>query len=538
MGGCCPGRHEMRAPVQAQMIHQSEISKCILLENIHHHYRFISVMGHGQFGVVRKAAALDPNLRSAPVAIKSIPKSRIKKDMGLLKRELEALQSVDHPNVIRLYNTYEDEKYLHLVMELCGGGDLMERIGVHGNYSEQAAASIMQKLMSGMHHLHSSFICHRDIKPENILFSTTSDSSEIKIVDFGMACKFGELQMTTRVGTPYYVAPEVVQGNYSKECDVWSLGVVLYVMLSGTQPFSGFDVPTVLSKAAQGEYNFSSKTWEGISQHAKHLITMMLVVNPTYRITLPQAMEHQWFKQTLTPTPIKVPVSILNALKCHRAGHRLFNEAVRVIVGTLSSEEIYELRTVFRSLDAQKTGFITADGLSKALHLSGLVLAHGEIQKIISANDYMGEGKIKYTDFLIATLDIKKILDDEHIWSAFTYFDSDRNGTITLTELKGALERAGCELTEEELDEIILAFDINRDHNIDFEEFKAMLDWFVENPNILSGGGIVSPVHMMRDSTVLRRTFRRKTLKDDEPATNFSSDEKSKSTTAIRAIST
>lgn len=376
----------MQIPEQGLRIQKSDIANCILLESnphadIHHHYRFISVMGHGQFGVVRKAIAVDTKLRGAPVAIKSIPKTLIKKDLALLKRELETLQAVDHPNVIRLHATYEDEKYLHIVMELSTGGDLMERIATQGLYSEQAAAAVMQKLFSGVHHLHSSYICHRDIKPENILFATQDDTSEIKIVDFGMACKFGEeLPMMTRVGTPYYVAPEVVQGRYSKECDVWSLGVVLYVMLSGTQPFTGFDVPTVLSKAALGDFNFNSKLWEGISVQVKALISSMLMINPTNRITLPEALDHPWFKQILRPTPITVPVSILNALKQHRAGNRLYNEAVKVIVGTLSNDEIFELRNVFRVLDTQKTGYITADGLSKALSFARLPLAQGEIQ--------------------------------------------------------------------------------------------------------------------------------------------------------------
>lgn len=337
-------------------------------------------MGHGQFGVVRKAQPLDKSPTSAPVAVKSIPKTHIKKDIGVLKRELEALEAVDHPNVIRLYSTYEDEKYLHLVMELCQGGDLMEKITTQGVYSEQAAAAIMQKLFSGVHHLHASYICHRDIKPENILFLTENDSSEVKIVDFGMACKFGDELLTKKVGTPYYVAPEVVLGSYSKECDVWSLGVVLYVMLSGTQPFTGLDITTVLVKAQEANFNFESQQWEEISDNAKHLISSMLVVRPADRITLPAALEHPWFKQSLKPTPIKVPVSILNALKQHRAGNRLYTEAAKVVVGTLSNDEIYELRTVFRSLDVQKTGFITADGLSKALQLAGMKLAHGEIQ--------------------------------------------------------------------------------------------------------------------------------------------------------------
>lgn len=348
--------------------------------DIHHHYQFVSVLGHGQFGVVRKAVSVDPAQREAPVAIKSIPKTQITRDITLLKRELEALHSVDHPNVVRLLKTYEDEKYLHIVMELSTGGDLMERVENHGTFSERAASEVMQKLLSGVHHLHSSYICHRDIKPENILYESKAENSEIKIADFGMAIKFGQSQMTDKVGTPFFVAPEVVKGRYGKECDIWSLGVVLYVLLSGTYPFFGIDIPSVLKKSAKGVIKFNDSLWEGISIQAKDLIKAMLTVNPAKRITIPDALNHPWFKQTLQPDPVIVPIDVLNSLKQHRAGNRLYNEAVKVIVGSLTSGQIYELRAVFRSLDVHNTGYITAEGLTKALQLAGMTLAHGEIQ--------------------------------------------------------------------------------------------------------------------------------------------------------------
>lgn len=385
MGSCCSELKVLNINTSQLSNKRSLISSSIKVQSksyldIAKHYRFVSVMGHGMFGVVHKAVHIDSPAKTAKVAVKSIAKSRVKKDLSLIRRELEALQTVDHPNVIRLYETYEDRHYLHLVMELCTGGDLMERIVRKGVFSEKQAADVIMKLFSGVHHLHSSFICHRDIKPENILFMSYDRNDEVKIVDFGMACKFSDQPLNTRVGTPYYVAPEVIKGTYSKECDVWSLGVVLYVMLSGEQPFEHEDIAGVFAKVSIGSISFESNVWSGISLNVKSLISQMLVVNPINRLTLPEAIDHPWFRQTLEPRPVDVPIGILNALKRHKATNMLCNEAAKVMIKTLNNEEIYELRNVFRSLDTQMTGFITAKGLTKALKFAGLILAHGEIQ--------------------------------------------------------------------------------------------------------------------------------------------------------------
>jgi calcium-dependent protein kinase len=526
MGSCCSTK-DFRF-IDSCFIQKSDSTLSIVLDgelytDIQRHYTFVSVIGHGQFGTVRKAlhirrqSDLEGSRVQAPVAIKSVSKDRITKNIELMRQELTTLKAVDHPNIIRLYSTYEDRKYLHLVMELCSGGSLMDRLATEGVYSEKEAADIMQKLFSGVLHLHSSFICHRDIKPENILFPIAHDYSEVKIADFGMACKFGDQPLTKRVGTPYYIAPEVVQGGYSKECDVWSLGVVLFVLLSGEQPFNGLDIDTILMNASCENFSFDSSVWRKISTNVKNLIKAMLRADPDFRISLSEAIEHPWFRQTLQGLPVEVPVSILNSLKQHRAGNLLFNEAAKVIVRTLCNEDIYELRNVFRSLDTQRTGFITAEGLDRALQRAGLDLAQGEIQsnlkaEIIRPNDMLGEGKIKYTDFLLATLDFKKVLDDELFWNAFRYFDIDNDGQISATELRKALERAGCVVTDEELDELLGLYDVDFDRQINFQEFKKMLEYFAEVQ--VPVNDMVSPVHMRRGTR--RRTFKQKAKKGED----------------------
>lgn len=216
-------------------------------------YKFEKLLGGGHFGTVRLAHRIsDPHV--ARYAVKSILKENIKKDVKLLEEELAILSEVDHPNIIKFHETYIDYRYVHIVMELSEGGELFEKIVEMHKFTEAQAADLMKKVLSAVKHLHEHGICHRDLKPENFIFSDKSEDAEIKLIDFGLSKRFGpnaandhaglgtvsmEDKMHTIVGTPYYVAPEVLMGNYDFSCDVWSLGVILFIMLCGYPPFEG-----------------------------------------------------------------------------------------------------------------------------------------------------------------------------------------------------------------------------------------------------------------------------------------------------------
>lgn len=168
--------------------------------------------------------------------------------------------SVDHPNLVKFYEVYEDESYLHLVMELCRGGDLLERLCNAKVYTEATAARVLSKLLLGVNHLHHQHFVHRDLKPENFLFTTDLPDAEIKIVDFGLAVRHEPgVPLKSLVGTPYFVAPEVLRGRYTHSCDVWSLGIVFYMMLTGEPPFTGRTVTEVYQKASMGVIDFNKK---------------------------------------------------------------------------------------------------------------------------------------------------------------------------------------------------------------------------------------------------------------------------------------
>lgn len=421
MGSCCPLLLNNREPFQAALLSRSEVSHKSRLESIHKNYNFIKVLGYGQFGTVREASRLFQNGLERKFAIKSISKDKVCKKFNLLKRELELLSIIDHPNIVKLHEIYEDEKYLHLVLDLCKGGDLYDYILNKGKLTEKEVMMIMKKSFSAINHLHTVSICHRDLKPDNFMFVTKDPDSEVKLVDFGMSVKFGDEQMHTIVGTPYYLAPEVYMGNYGKECDNWSLGVVMYFLLSGKQPFSGSNINELLANILKCNYTFDDRNWKDVSEDAKDLIRKLLVVDPKDRISISNSLRHKWFNQHTTTAPVNL--EIFNSLKTFKAHGKLWNEMMKVFIRNLSEDEIKDLDVAFRAIDTEHTGFITADNIEKAMLRSGYPVIADEIHKLINLIDYLGNGKLNYTQFLIVTADRKSIFDEESLWSAFKYFD-------------------------------------------------------------------------------------------------------------------
>merc|ERR1719387_2761101 len=231
-------------------------------------------------------------------AIKTISKSHMT-NAERFKAEIALMKIMDHPNIIKLYETFEDHRNIYLVMELCSGGELFDRIIESGHFNEQQAAILMQQIIRAIYYMHENHVCHRDLKPENFLFLTKDpiEKNLLKIIDFGLSCMFESGQvLTTKAGTPYYVAPQVLAGKYDKACDLWSCGVIMYVMLCGYPPFFGETDAEVLSKVRLGNFSFNAADWKNVSEDAKALIRMLLKMNPRDRYTAEQALNHEWIK--------------------------------------------------------------------------------------------------------------------------------------------------------------------------------------------------------------------------------------------------
>lgn len=226
-----------------------------------------------------------------------IPRNKVeKKNQGMLYFEFQLLRNLDHPHILRIYDLYKDQRYIYMITELCEGGDIFSMIQKADNFNEKIASRIMKQVMNAVLYCHSNGIVHRDIKSDNILFLENNIDSPIKLIDFGISLKFEKnTKLKDKTGTVLYIAPEVLQGSYDEKCDIWSCGVLMYMMLSGVPPFYGATRKEVMQKISKGKFTFKSKVWSIISKEAKELIEKMLTLNPDKRPSAREVLNHPWF---------------------------------------------------------------------------------------------------------------------------------------------------------------------------------------------------------------------------------------------------
>lgn len=269
------------------------------IANLNDQYVLGKQLGWGQFGIIRECM---DKLTGKVLACKSIAKDRLvtREDVHSIKLEIEIMTRLSgHPNVVDLKAVYEEEDYVHLLMELCAGGELFNLLEKHGRFSEPEARVLFRHLMQVVMYCHDKGVVHRDLKPENILLATNSSSSSpIKLADFGLATyiKPGQSLHGT-VGSPFYIAPEVLSGGYDQAADVWSAGVILYILLSGIPPFWGKTKSRIFEAVRAAELRFPSNPWDFISYSAKELIKGMLCVDASKRLTAQQVVDHLWVRE-------------------------------------------------------------------------------------------------------------------------------------------------------------------------------------------------------------------------------------------------
>uniref|UniRef100_A0A7N0SZG7 Protein kinase domain-containing protein n=1 Tax=Kalanchoe fedtschenkoi TaxID=63787 RepID=A0A7N0SZG7_KALFE len=266
------------------------------VSNFYDRYVLKEQLGWGRFGIIRVCS---DKLTGEVLACKSIAKERLVTgdDLHSVKHEIEIMTKLSgHPNVVDIKAVYEEEDYVHLVMELCVGGELFHRLEENGRFSESEARVLFRHLMEVILFCHDKGIVHRDLKPENILLASTSSSS-IKLADFGLATYiYPGQKLYGTVGSPFYIAPEVLAGGYNQAADVWSAGVILYILLSGMPPFWGKTKSMIFDAVKAADLRFSSNIWNFVSSSAKDLICKMLLLDPSKRLTAAQVLDHSWMK--------------------------------------------------------------------------------------------------------------------------------------------------------------------------------------------------------------------------------------------------
>ncbi|KAL2903012.1 Calcium-dependent protein kinase 30, partial [Bienertia sinuspersici] len=289
-----------------------------------------------------------------------------------------------HPNIVRLKAVYEDNEAVHLVMELCEGGELFDRIVARGHYSERAAATVAKTVFQVVKMCHDNGVMHRDLKPENFLFANSKENSPLKAIDFGLSVFFrpGE-RFTEIVGSPYYMAPEVLRRNYGPEVDVWSAGVILYILLCGVPPFWAETEQGVALAILRGSLDFKREPWPQISDTAKNLVKQMLDPDPKKRLTAQQVLEHPWIQNAKKAPNVPLGDIVRTRLKQFAGMNRFKKKALRVIAEHLTVEEVEIIRDMFMLMDTDRDGRVTYDELKVGLRKVGSQLGEPEIKLLM-----------------------------------------------------------------------------------------------------------------------------------------------------------
>nr|XP_043626654.1 calcium-dependent protein kinase 26-like [Erigeron canadensis] len=431
-------------------------------------------LGHGQFGTtflcIEKTTGKE-------FACKSIAKRKLLTDEDVedVRREIEIMHHLSgNSNVVSIQGAYEDSVAVHLVMELCAGGELFDRITKIGHFSERKAAELVRTIVGVIETCHSLGVMHRDLKPENFLFVDEHEDSSLKTIDFGLSVFFkpGETFIDV-VGSPYYVAPEVLLKNYGPEADIWSAGVILYILLCGVPPFWGESENEIFEEVLRGKLDFSSDPWPSISESAKDLVRKMLIRHPKRRITAHEVLCHPWISEDGVAPDKPLDSAVLSRLTQFSAMNKLKKMALRVIASKLSEEEIAGLKQMFKIIDTDNSGYITFEELKAGLRRFGSNLKESEIYDLMQSADIDNNGIIDYEEFVAATLHMNQVDRENHLFAAFSYFDKDDSGYITLDELQQACKEFGLDCVH--LEEIIKEADQNNDGRIDYNEFVTMM---------------------------------------------------------------
>jgi calcium-dependent protein kinase len=448
-------------------------------------YKIGELLGSGSFGKVYKVLHIPTNqLRAMKVVLKDKITTDEEKD---LEKEITVLSQLDHPNIIKIYEYFESQKSFQIIQELASGGELFDKINEIQVFNENIAAAIVQQLLSSVTYLHSKKIVHRDLKPENILLETKiiGDHS-IKLIDFGTANFIKKDKLTLQIGTAYYMAPEIINQKYDEKCDVWSCGVIMYILLCGYPPFYGIDSDddsAILESIIKGKFSMEGREWEKVSKEGKNLIKKMLTYDPSKRPSAEQCLQDVWISKYRKDQEIEIKIdeaNRLNLIDTHKLSSKfkLQQASVAYIVHQISTNEVAKnLRTIFKQMDESGDGKLTyqelKNGWKKYFKDS---ISEIEFEELIKLMDQDNNLYIEYEEFLRVTINREIVLSEKNLEMAFNFFDKDKSGKLSAEEVKHVLGIAGDnEKNKAIVREIISEVDTNNDGEISLEEFKVLM---------------------------------------------------------------
>ena len=454
------------------------------------------LLGSGAFGEVWLVHHKDLDRDFAMKIIKK-RKNKSNEEKEILN-EIEILKKLDHPKILKIIDFYSKIKKYYIITEYCPEGELFNEIIKVGRFDEGQTAFIINQILKAICYCHSNQIIHRDIKPENIMITKREKNGclQVKLIDFGTAKIFEKGHQENRyVGSSYYMAPEVLKRKYDEKCDLWSIGVIFYILLTGRPPFDGNDDDEILKNVEKGVYDKTTYPYPSLSSLAKDLINKLLQYDPKKRISAEESLEHQWFKTAefkkkdkVNTIPHELAKQLISNMTKYKSNNMLKCAVIAYLVHHLTNtEECMEASKLFIKIDLNSDGKIEKheliQGFEKYWGMSGDEVK--EKVDIIFANiDTDFNGFIEYEEFVRAAVNPSIFMSQNYLKFAFNYFDRDSSGDITFEEIKKRFSQNSnynSEKMDSELKDIFAEIDINNDGSISFFEFCKMMKNIMES---------------------------------------------------------
>lgn len=419
-------------------------------DDLRSEYTIIKELGAGQFGttflVVHRASGLK-------FACKSINKHARAFNRRDVEREVQILAALrGKANVVELAEVWEDSHSIHIVQELCQGGELFDVIVARGHLSEKDAAVVAGTLLRVVKACHDLSILNRDLKPENWLLKyplgmgDPLESEALRVIDFGLSVFLTPGQeLKTLAGSSYYIAPEVVRGKYGLESDLWSAGVIIYILLCGLPPFWGSTEKQIFRRILHEPLDLESVPWPEVSSSAKDLISKLLNRDPRERLTVEKALAHPWVSQHSQAPDKPLSSAVFKRLARFRCTSALKLLLLDVVAQQLPSESISALRDMFKTMDKRNTGTVTVDELKEAIQKAGWQVDAQALQDMVERMDVDKDGAIEYEGFLKAALDKKALVTEQSLSFLFAQLDRDNDGLISLDDFCGVINECNAE---------------------------------------------------------------------------------------------
>ncbi|GMI88221.1 CDPK-related kinase [Hibiscus trionum] len=404
-------------------------------------------VGRGHFGYTCSAKFKKGEFKGQEVAVKVIPKSKMTTAIAVedVRREVKILRALTgHNNLVKFYDAFEDHDNVYIAMEFCEGGELLDRILARGGkYSEDDAKTVMVQILNVVAFCHLQGVVHRDLKPENFLYTSKEENSMLKAIDFGLSDFVRpDERLNDIVGSAYYVAPEVLHRSYGTEADVWSIGVIAYILLCGSRPFWARTESGIFRAVLKADPNFIEAPWPSLSSEAKDFVKRLLNKDPRKRMTAAQALCHPWIQNH---NDVKVPLDILvlRLMTAYMRSSTLRKAALKALSKTLTADELFYMRVQF-ALFEPKNGSITLENIKTALiKTSTDAMKDSHIPDFLFSLNALQYRRMGFEEFCAAALSVHQLeaLDhwEQHARCAYELFEKDGNRAIVIEELASEL---------------------------------------------------------------------------------------------------